>query len=73
MRWSGLVEDEKCCRIVVRNPEGKTSLGRYRLTWEDNIKVDPKEIGCEDLRIFSFFSLRALLYWAVIQCIMHKL
>jgi hypothetical protein len=29
------------------------SLGRYRLTWEDNIKVDSKEMGCENLRVFS--------------------
>jgi hypothetical protein len=26
-------------------PEGKTPLGRPRLSWEDNIKVDFKGIG----------------------------
>jgi len=29
-------------------PERKISLGRPKCWWEDNIKVDLKEIGCED-------------------------
>jgi hypothetical protein len=27
-------------RILVRNPEGKRSLGRPRRSWVDNIKMD---------------------------------
>jgi hypothetical protein len=27
--------------------EGKKLFERPRLTWEDNIKIDLKEIGCE--------------------------
>jgi hypothetical protein len=27
-------------RVLVGKPEGKTSLGRPRLRWEDNIKMD---------------------------------
>ena len=27
-------------------PEGKRSLGRPRRRWEDNIKVDLREMGC---------------------------
>ena len=30
-------------------PEGKRSLGRPRPRWEDNIKVDLKEVGCGDM------------------------
>ena len=30
-------------------PEGKRPLGRPRRRWEDNIKMDIKEVGCEDL------------------------
>jgi hypothetical protein len=26
-------------------PEGKRQLGRLRLTWEDNIKMDLQEVG----------------------------
>jgi len=28
-------------------PEGKRPLGRPRRKWEDNIKVDLQEVGCE--------------------------
>jgi hypothetical protein len=27
-------------------PEGKRSIGRPRLKWEDNIKMDVQEEGC---------------------------
>jgi hypothetical protein len=30
----------------VEKPEGKTSLGRPRRRWEDNIKMNLQEIGC---------------------------
>jgi hypothetical protein len=33
--------------ISVRKCEGKTPLGRPKHRWEDNIKTDLKEIGCE--------------------------
>ena len=31
--------------IVTGTPTGNRALGRPRLRWEDNIKMDPKEIG----------------------------
>jgi hypothetical protein len=36
-------------KILAGKPEGNRSLGRSRLEWEDNIKVELKEIGWEDL------------------------
>jgi hypothetical protein len=33
-------------RILVGKSEGKSPLGRPRLSWEDNIKMDLTEIGC---------------------------
>jgi hypothetical protein len=30
----------------VGKPEGKRPLGRPRLIWEDNIKMDLQEVGC---------------------------
>jgi hypothetical protein len=30
----------KACRLLVGKPEGKGPLGRPRLRWVDNIKVD---------------------------------
>jgi hypothetical protein len=35
--------------IVVRKPERKGPLGRSRCRWDGNIKVDRKEIKCEDV------------------------
>jgi hypothetical protein len=32
-------------RILVGRPEGRRPLGRPRRKWEDNIKMDLKEVG----------------------------
>jgi len=32
-------------RVLVRRPEGRRPLGRPRLRWEDNIKVDLQKVG----------------------------
>jgi len=32
-------------RILVRRPEGKRSLGGPRRRWEDNIRMDLRDIG----------------------------
>jgi hypothetical protein len=35
--------------ILVGNPEGKKPLGRPRHIWEDNIKIDFREIRFEGM------------------------
>jgi hypothetical protein len=35
--------------ILVGKPEGKTTLGRPRRGWENNIKMDLKELVCEGM------------------------
>ena len=35
------------CRVLVRKHAGKRPLGRLRRRWEDNIKIDFQEVGCE--------------------------
>jgi len=32
-------------RVLIGKPEGKRPLGRQRHRWEDNIKIDLREIG----------------------------
>ena len=32
-------------RVLVGKPEGKRPLGGPRLRWEDNIKMDLREVG----------------------------
>jgi hypothetical protein len=48
MRWAGHVarmgEGRGVYRILVGRPEGKRPLGRPRRRWEDNIKMDARQI-----------------------------
>jgi len=49
MRWAVHValmrEGRGVHRVLVGKPEGKSTLGRPRHTWEDNIKMDLREVG----------------------------
>ena len=49
MKWAGHVgrmgQGRGVYRVLVGKPEGKRPLGRPRRRWEDNIKVDLKEVG----------------------------
>jgi hypothetical protein len=51
MRWAGHVarigEGRGAYRVLVGRPEGKRPLGRHRHRWEDNIKMDLREIGID--------------------------
>jgi hypothetical protein len=40
-------EERKVWRVLVGKPKGKRPLGRLRHRWEDGIRMDLKEIGCE--------------------------
>jgi hypothetical protein len=59
MRWAGHVahrgEGRGVHRVLVGKPEGKRPLGRPRLRWEDNIKMDLQEVGggCGDWMEFA--------------------
>ena len=33
----------------MRRPEGRRPLGRPRRRWEDNIKMDLQEVGCDGM------------------------
>jgi hypothetical protein len=51
MRWAGHVarrgEGRGVYRVLVGRPEGTRPLGRPRRRWEDNIKMDLREIGID--------------------------
>jgi hypothetical protein len=34
-------------RVLVERPEGKRPLGKPKRRWEDNIKIDLREIGID--------------------------
>jgi hypothetical protein len=49
LRWAGHVarikEDRSAFKILTRKPTGKRPLGSPRRRWEDNIRMDRKEIN----------------------------
>jgi len=51
MTWAGHVacmgEGRSVHRVLVGRCEGKRQLGRPRRRWEDNIKMDLREIGID--------------------------
>jgi len=53
MRWAENVarmgERRGVYRVLVGKPEKKKPLGRLRIRWEDNIKMDLQEMGCCDM------------------------
>jgi hypothetical protein len=46
-------EKRNAYRILVGKPEGKRPLGRPRLRWVDNIKMDLREIEWDGLDLFE--------------------
>ena len=50
LRWVGHVarmgERRDAFRVLVGKPEEKKPVGRHRHRWEDNIKMDIREVGC---------------------------
>ena len=42
------------CRVLVGDPEGKRHLGRPGRRWEDNIKMDLKDVCCDPRNYMDF-------------------
>jgi hypothetical protein len=52
MGWAGHAarkEKRNAYRNLVRKPERNRPLGRLKSRWEDNIKMDVREIRCGDI------------------------
>ena len=51
MRWEGHVARMEQSRnayiALVDKPQGKKPFGRPRRRWEDNIKMDLRDMGCD--------------------------
>jgi hypothetical protein len=67
MRWVGnvarMVEGRCVYKVLVGNPEGKRPLGRPRLRWEDNIKMDLLEVGCGGMDWIELVQDRDTWHW----------
>jgi hypothetical protein len=53
MRWAvhgaRMGEKRNACRLLVRKPEGRRTLGRPRRRWVDNIRMDLGQVGRGDV------------------------
>ena len=62
MKWAGHVarmgERRGAYRVVVGKPKGKRPLGRLRLRWNDNIKMDLQEMGCGGMDLIELAQER---------------
>jgi hypothetical protein len=74
MRWVGHVacmrEGRGVYRVLVGWPEGKRLLGRPRCRWEDNIKVDLREIGIDGANWIQMAQDRVQ-WWAFVSTVMN--
>ena len=66
MRWGGHVarmeEGKSSFKILTGTPIGKGPLRRPRRRWEDNIRMDLKEIGINTRNRVRIYKL-SYLYW----------
>ena len=74
MRWTGHVvrmwEIRGVYRLLVGKPEGKKPIGRPRLGWEDNIKMDLQEVGCWGMDWIDLTQDRVR-WWALVNVEMN--
>jgi hypothetical protein len=59
-------------RVLVRKPEGKRPLGRPRRRWEDNIRMDLKEVECGGMDWFGL-AQDSDRYRAIVNAVMNLL
>jgi hypothetical protein len=73
-RWMGHVtsmgEGRGVYRVLVGRPKGKRPLGRPRHRWEDNIKMDLREIGINGMN-WIWLALDRVQLWAFVNTIMN--
>ena len=57
-------------RVLVVKPEEKRPLGRPRHRWEDNIKMDLREVGWEGIHSIDLAQDRDR-WWALVNAMMN--
>jgi hypothetical protein len=74
MRWSVHVahmgEGSGIYRVLVRRPKGKRPLGRPRHRWEDNIKMDLREIRVDGANWIQL-AQDMVQWWAFVNMVMN--
>jgi hypothetical protein len=67
--WPKHVADNKDEGIEFM-PEGKKPIGRPRMRWEDNIKMDLQEVGCGGVDWIDLAQDRDK-WWAFVTAVMN--
>jgi hypothetical protein len=57
-------------RVLVWRPEGKRTLEKPRRRWEDNIKMDLREIGIDEANWIRLAQDRVQ-WWAFVNTVMN--
>ena len=74
LRWAGhvvrMIQSRNVNRALVGKPEGKRPLWRPRRRWEDNIKMDLKEVGCVPGHWITLTEDRDQ-WWAYVRAVMN--
>jgi hypothetical protein len=63
-------EGRSVYRVLVGSPEGKRPLGRPRHRWEDNIKMDLREIGIDGANWIQLAQDRVQ-WWAFVNTVIN--
>jgi hypothetical protein len=74
IRWAGHVErmgeGRGVYRVSVGRPKGKRPLGRPGRRWDDNIKLDLREIGIDGMNWIRVAQDRVQ-WWAFVNTVMN--
>jgi hypothetical protein len=74
MRWAGHVacisEGRGVYMVLVGRPKSKRALGRPRCRWEDNIKLDIREIGIYGANLIQLAQDRVQ-WWVFVNMVMN--
>jgi hypothetical protein len=74
MRWAGHVahmgEGRDVYVVLVGRPKGKRPLGRPRRRWEDNIKLDLREMGIDGANWVQLAQHRVQ-WWGFVDTVMN--
>ena len=66
LRWGGHVarmeHSRNAYRVLVGKPEGKRPLGSPSRRWEDNIKMNLREVGCDPGECINLDEDRVIQY-----------
>ena len=62
-------EKRGACRVLVGKPEGERPLGRSKLRWEDNFKMELQAVGWKDMNCIDLAQDRVR-WLALVNAIM---